>query len=175
MSRAAAPAESPTDAARGASRRRRVASVVAGLAAIVAALFLHAMLAPSAYAFVAAAINAVLAAVFGRTLLAGRDPLISTFARAERGVLEPDLARYTRTLTKVWVAFFVAMAAISLCAAFYAEAAVAWIAIGNPVAIGVLFVGEWAYRRRRFSHYRHASPLALARIVVAHWRQANRS
>ncbi len=132
------------------------------------------MLPPPVLALADAAINAALAAVFGRTLRAGRDPLISAFARAERGMLEPDLARYTRTLTMVWVAFFVAMAAISLWAAVYAQAAIAWIAVGNPVAVGLLFVGEWAYRRRRFSHYRHASPLALARIVVARWRQGNR-
>jgi len=175
MSRAAAPAESANDAVRGASLRRRAATILAGLLAIAAAVLVHTLLAPSAYALIDAAINAVLAALFGRTLRSGRDPLISTFARAERGALEPDLARYTRTLTKVWVAFFVAMAMISLWAAVYAEAAVTWIAIGNPVAIGALFVGEWAYRRRRFSHYRHASPLALARIVVAHWRQPNRS
>jgi uncharacterized membrane protein len=147
-------------------------TVAVGFGAIVAAVLMHAMLPPSVLALVGAAINMLLAIVFARTLGAGRDPLISVFARAERGTLEPELARYTRTLTKVWVAFFFAMAAISVWIALHPQIAARWLAAANAVAIVVLFVGEWVFRRIRFRRYRHASPFALARIVVAHWRQA---
>ena len=59
------------------------------------------------------AINLGLAALFGRTLRRGREPLISMFARMERGTLEADLARYTRRLTGIWVGFFVGAALLS--------------------------------------------------------------
>jgi uncharacterized membrane protein len=118
-------------------------------------------------------LNLLLAGFFALTLRAGREPMISTFARLERGALEPDLARYTRRLTGVWVAFFVGAAVTSAWLAYAAPpAAWAWfVAVGNHVAVAMLFVGEWALRRRRFPQYRHASPLALAGIVVAHWRR----
>ncbi|MEP7181069.1 MAG: hypothetical protein ABI886_02635 [Betaproteobacteria bacterium] len=117
-------------------------------------------------------LNLGIAALFARTLGPGREPMISMFARAERGVLEPDLARYTRTLTMVWVAFFVGAAVLSAALAASAPPAVwgAWVAVGNQVAAGSLFVGEYLYRRSRFAHYRHASPLALAALVAARWR-----
>lgn len=118
------------------------------------------------------ALNLGLAAVFARTLRSGREPLISTFARLERGTLEPDLERYTRTLTAVWVAFFVGAAALSAWLAVAASAAVwsGFVAVGNHVAAATLFLGEFAYRRWRFPQYGHASPFALAMIVASRWR-----
>ena len=123
------------------------------------------------------ALNLGLAALFARTLKSGHEPLISTFARLERGTLEPELARYTRRLTAVWVAFFVGAAAVSALLAFLATPAIwGWfVAVGNHVAVALLFVGEYWFRRWRFPQYRHASPLALAAIVLARWRQAGRS
>ena len=118
------------------------------------------------------ALNLCLAAVFARTLRAGREPLISTFARLERGTLEPDLARYTRTLTAVWVAFFIGAASLSAWLAAAAPAAVwgAFTAVGNHVAVAALYLGEHVFRRWRFPQYRHASPVALAMIVATRWR-----
>jgi uncharacterized membrane protein len=123
------------------------------------------------------ALNLGLAALFARTLKRGREPLISTFARAERGTLEPDLARYTRRLTALWVAFFVGAAAVSALLALLATPALwGWfVAVGNHVAVALLFTGEYLFRRWRFPQYRHASPLALAAIVVARWRKAGSS
>jgi uncharacterized membrane protein len=119
-------------------------------------------------------LNLGLAFLFGRSLRGAREPLISTFARVERGTLEPDLARYTRTLTGVWVAFFVGAAALSALLALTAPPALwAWfVAVGNQVAVALLFVGEYCFRRLHFPHYRHASPLALVAIVARQWRQS---
>jgi uncharacterized membrane protein len=118
------------------------------------------------------ALNLGLAFLFGRTLRRGHEPLISTFARAERGTLEPDLARYTRRLTGVWVALFLGSAAVSVLLAMRGSlAAWGWFtAIGNQVLVVLLFLGEYAFRRLRFPQYRHASPLALAGIVLSRWR-----
>jgi uncharacterized membrane protein len=114
------------------------------------------------------AINLALAAWFASTLRAGREPMITRFARAERGVLEADLAAYTRALTWVWVALFVAVAMIDAVLAVEGTR-VAWLAFtgaGGYLMAGALFLGEWVYRRWRFRHYRHASPLALVRHVL---------
>jgi uncharacterized membrane protein len=93
--------------------------------------------------------------------------LISWFARVERGELAPDLKVYTRCLTWIWVGFFLTMAAVSLVLAVTGpRVAWAWFtAVGNYLCVGMLFVGEYVYRRVRFSHYEHASPLRLLGIV----------
>ena len=118
-------------------------------------------------------LNLGLAFLCWRSLRPGREPLISTFARMERGALEPDLVRYTRMLTRVWLGFFVAAAALSAVLAVTAPPAVwGWfVAAGNQLAVVLLFIGEYCFRRARFPHYRHASPLALAVIVARHWRR----
>ena len=113
------------------------------------------------------AINLGLALFFARTLGRGREPLISRFARIERGGLAPDLEVYTRCLTWIWVGFFLTMAAVSVVLAV-AGPRIAWAwftAVGNYLCIGMLVAGEYVYRRVRFSHYEHASPLRLLGIV----------
>ena len=113
------------------------------------------------------AINLALALFFASTLARDREPLISWFARVERGELAPDLTAYTRRLTWIWVAFFLLMAAVSLVLAVIGpRVAWAWFtAVGNYLCVGMLFLGEYVYRRVQFSHYRHASPLRLIGIV----------
>jgi uncharacterized membrane protein len=112
-------------------------------------------------------INLALAVSFGATLLSGREPIISRIARTERGVLEPDLAIYTRRLTSIWTVFFVAMAMVcAILASYGLERAWAWFTgVGNYLLVAALFVGEWIYRQRRFAHYRHANPIELIRLV----------
>jgi uncharacterized membrane protein len=112
-------------------------------------------------------INLALAVSFGATLLSGREPIISRIARTERGVLEPDLAMYTRRLTFIWTVFFVAMAMVcAILVSYGLERAWAWFTgVGNYLLVAALFVGEWIYRQRRFAHYRHANPFELIRLV----------
>ncbi len=128
-----------------------------------------------AYALPVAA-NLVLAGLFAMTLRSGREPMIARFARAERGALEPDLVVYTRRLTYVWAAFFVAAAAVAAALAAWGSTR-AWIAfasVGNYAAVAVLFVGEYFYRRHRFAHYRHATPRVLWSHVSAVLRGGRR-
>jgi uncharacterized membrane protein len=145
---------------------------VAALAALIAYPFVAAFAIERGLSVlvhaVPVAINLALAAWFASTLRAGREPMITRFARAERGVLEADLAAYTRTLTWVWVALFVAVAMIDAVRAVGGTRA-AWLAFtgaGGYLMVAALFLGEWVYRRRRFRHYRHASPPALVRNVL---------
>ncbi len=107
------------------------------------------------------AINLALCTLFARTLHGGREPLVSRFARLERGgQLAPDLARYTRNLTRAWAGFFVLMAAISATLAVTGPLA-AWSLFSNILnylLVVLFFILEYAYRRMRYRHHPHASP-----------------
>jgi uncharacterized membrane protein len=117
-------------------------------------------------------INVGLAAWFGLTLRANHEPMISRFARIERGTLAPDLVAYTRRLTLVWTLFFLAMAAVSATLSVLASPAPwAWFtSFGNWTCGAVLFFGEHLYRRRRFAHHPHASPMRVIALVRMQWR-----
>jgi uncharacterized membrane protein len=113
------------------------------------------------------AINLMLCWLFGRTLARGRTPLIARFAMIEQGALTPELERYTRTVTWIWTLLFAAAAAISAALAVSGsrDAWSLFTNLGNYLAVGFLFVGEYAYRRVRWRQYHHHSPLQLLRNV----------
>lgn len=112
------------------------------------------------------AVNLLLGLLFGRTLAPGREPLIARFARLERGAdLPDDLARYSRTLTLMWTVFFAAMAAVSATLAARGST-LAWSLFTNVLnylLVAIFFVGEYVYRRLRFRHYSHLSPMQVLR------------
>jgi uncharacterized membrane protein len=112
-------------------------------------------------------INLALCWLFGRTLVKGRVPLIARFAMIEQGTLTPELERYTRILTWIWTVLFAVAAAIAAALAVSGsrDAWSLFTNLWNYVAVGILFVGEYAYRRVRWRQYRHHSPLQLLRNV----------
>ena len=113
------------------------------------------------------AINLVLSWLFGRTLIAGRVPLIARFALMEQGTLTEELARYTRRLTWLWTLLFAGAALCSLLLAVSGDRD-AWSLftnLANYLLVGALFLGEFVYRRLRYRNYRHQSPLQLLRNV----------
>ena len=113
------------------------------------------------------AINLALCWLFGRTLIAGRVPLIARFALMEQGTLTGELAGYTRRLTWLWTLLFAGAALCSLLLAVSGERD-AWSLFTNLVnylLVGALFLGEFVYRRLRYRNYRHQSPLQLLRNV----------
>lgn len=110
-------------------------------------------------------IDLALFGLFAATLRAGHEPLISRFARRERGVLTPELVTYTRLLTQIWSVFFLVMAALAASLALWAPFML-WSLFTSAVSyllIAALFLGEYVYRLQRFPHYRHASPWQLLR------------
>ena len=151
-------------------RLRRIAIVVAAAAAVA---FVARRLDPRVAHAIPVVINLALAALFASTLRAGEEPMIARFARRERGALEPELRGYTRRLTVVWVAFFIVMAAVavSFSLAGWTTAWLAFALFGNYALIAALLVGEYLYRRRRFSHLRHATPLQMWRHATAELRE----
>jgi uncharacterized membrane protein len=117
------------------------------------------------------AIYLALAATFAATLRPGDEPLVSRFARIERGAeLPPDLARYTRVLTGLWVLFFVAMATVSFILAL-AGPRERWSLFTNLVSyilLALFFASEYLYRRIRFRHLRHAGLVAFLRRLPSY-------
>jgi uncharacterized membrane protein len=114
------------------------------------------------------AVNLLLVWFFGRTLVPGREPLVTAIARFVRGRLDPDVERYTRRVTWAWCGFFAANAAVSATLAAFAPLA-AWSVYTNVLAtplLALMFVAEYAYRRRRFPALEHVPPLALLERLV---------
>src|SRR5882672_12026447 len=114
-------------------------------------------------------INLALAVWFGRTLAPGEEPMISWFARLVRGTeLAPDLALYTRRSTLMWTAFFVSMAAAAAALAVWATPQT-WSLFANGIdylLVGVLFVGEYVFRRLRYRHHEHRPLADVVRTVA---------
>ena len=126
---------------------------------------------------VSVVINLALAVWFGRTLAPGEEPMISWFGRLVRGTeLAPDLARYTRYSTVVWTAFFVIMAAAAAALAALATPQT-WSLFANGIdylLVGVLFVGEYVFRRVRYRHHEHRPLIDVVRTVARAGRLAPR-
>lgn len=92
---------------------------------------------------------------FGRTLLPGQEALITRFARSEDDTtLTPEVLRYTRNLTWVWVWMFVLMWVESAALLALGETGIWSICTNflNYLAIAGLFLLEYPYRRWRFPY-----------------------
>jgi len=108
---------------------------------------------------------------FARTLLPGREPLVTRIARLVRdGELPQPLVEHTRRVTWLWAVVPALMAAISLALARFAEPAT-WSLFTNVVSylvLGALFLLEYLYRLLRYPAIRHDSPWQVASRLV--WR-----
>ena len=97
-----------------------------------------------------AGMHLALAIGFGSTLRAGATPLISMLAASVHERVTPELLAYTRRLTGLWTAYFIAMIGISLL--IYAAAPWAWWSLYcnvlTPLAVVLFFVVEHALRYR---------------------------
>ena len=95
--------------------------------------------------------NLALGILFGRTLLSGRQPLVTHFALlAHNGSISPAKERYTRGVTLAWTIFFFGMASVSALLFFFASAA-AWSAFANLLSlllIVLMFAAEHFVRLR---------------------------
>ena len=143
-------------------RGRRLLGLVAALA--TAALVVHgwrggALPAGSIYVGQHVAIHVLLAFVFGLTLQAGREPLVTALARRVHGGVTPAMAMYSRKVTVAWTGYFLAMAALSLALFAFASFAL-WATFANlltPLAIVAMFVGEYLLRYRLHPEFERAT------------------
>ena len=153
---------------------RRGQRLVAGLAALVlAGLVLQAWqgggLAPATlYLAQHVAIHASLALLFALTLRPGQEPLVTALARRVHGVLTPAMQAYSRKVTIAWSVYFVLMAAISV-GLFLAAPFAAWAVFANlltPLALLLMFVGEFLLRYRLHPEFERASFTAAMRAYT---------
>ena len=114
------------------------------------------------------ATNLVLAAVFGVTLGAGRQPLCARFAAAVHGTLDARLSRYTRQVTQAWTIYFLATAALSVLL-FVAAPVWIWSIFANVLTlplVGLMFAAEYAVRRW---HLRDIDHIGLIDSMRLYW------
>ena len=151
-------------------RKHRAVAVLAALAA--AGLLFQArdgggLPAESIYVAEHVSIHVLLALVFGLTLQAGRESLITALARRVHGNLTSDMVTYTRKVTLAWTIYFLAMAALSLTLFAFAPFATwaAFAALATPLVMLALFVGEYLLRYRLHPEFERAT---LAQAVRAY-------
>jgi len=109
-----------------------------------------------------AATQSLLCVAFARSLAPGRVSMCTMFARMVHGTLAPAMERYTRQVTAAWSIFFGAMALVSTALFFGAPVSV-WSVFANfftgPL-IALMFIGEYAVRRRVLPDVEHAGIVA---------------
>ena len=152
---------------------RHLAGLGAGLALAGACLYWSDSISFVVYAPPLAAF-AFMAFFFHRTLRPGAEPLITRVARAEHPDLPVEMARYSRTLTRIWSLCFVFLFLAALLSApiLPLDAWSRWVQGLGYLVPAALFLGEYAYRLFRFRDHRHDSIPALILRIVAVFRQA---
>jgi len=144
--------------------QRRQRALALALAGATAALVVQAargggVAAETLYLVQHVAIHFLLAFVFGSTLAPGREPLVTALARRVHGSLTPAMIAYSRKVNVAWTIYFVAMALASVVVFATAPFAV-WATFANlvtPLAIVVMFVGEYLLRYRLHPEFERAT------------------
>ena len=115
--------------------------------------------------------QALMAGVFGHTLLPGREPLISQLARRiHRDDYSDEIARYTRQATWAWTLYFVGMGLTSVLL-FVAAPLALWSYFVNFISfltLGGMFAAEYGVRRWRLRGIRHVS---FVQSVKLYWEK----
>ena len=106
--------------------------------------------------------------LFARSLRPGWTPIVTALASRFRGVLTPEVERYTRIVTKAWCVFFTCQLCVSALLWLLAPVALwsLYINVLDAPMVVALFLAEFAVRRWRFRHHPHVSPLAVARAFA---------
>ena len=130
---------------------------------------------PSVFYLEHAGMNLALAMLFGRTLRAGHEPLVSSFARVLQGKpLPPEVVRYTRRVTIAWTVFFLSLFTLSstLYLGGFRDAWSFLVNIASPLLIGTMFAGAYAIRMRALPHWHRTGLLSGIRAFSRHFAQA---
>lgn len=102
------------------------------------------------------------------TLRAGRVPMVTRMATVIRGPLSPAYARYCRAVTQLWVLVFAVLFGLGVGLALWASPPT-WSLFTNflnNVFIGLVFLGEYLYRRVRFRGEDHPSFVTFIGQVI---------
>jgi uncharacterized membrane protein len=111
----------------------------------------------------------LMAASFGRSLRGPRAALCTQLADKVHGPLTPQEVAYTRRVTAAWTLFFLSITAATLGLFLFAPLRI-WSLFANfcvlPL-IGLMFVGEYAVRRRKLPQVPRRGILAAVRVYFA--------
>lgn len=96
---------------------------------------------------------------FGRTLLQGREALITVVARRVHGTLLPEIEAYTRRITLAWCFFFSAQLVVSGLLFAFASLDTWSLFVGalNIPLLALMFIGEYFYRIVRYPNHPRVS------------------
>ncbi len=95
--------------------------------------------------------NALMLGVFAASLL-HPPSVIERLARLRHPDMPPEGVAYTRRITQIWCGFFVANGGIAAWTAFAASREI-WVLYNGLISyllMGMMFAGEWLFRRWRF-------------------------
>jgi len=107
----------------------------------------------------------ILCMTFGRTLLAGRQPLCTRFAEAMHAPLTPQHENYARQVTVAWTLFFALMAVVSSALFFLAPLSI-WSFFANFLTlplVALMFIAEYWVRHWMMPDARHTHILDAVR------------
>ncbi len=111
----------------------------------------------------------LMAASFGQSLLGRRVALCTQLADKVHGPLTPQEVRYTRRVTAAWSLFFILITAATVGLFLFAPLRI-WSLFANfcvlPL-IGLMFVAEYAVRRRVLPQVPRRGILAAIRVYFA--------
>jgi uncharacterized membrane protein len=111
----------------------------------------------------------LMAASFGLSLFGGRVSLCTQLADKVHGPLNAEEVRYTRRVTAAWALFFLSITALTLCLFVFAPLRI-WSFFANFCAvplIGLMFIAEYAVRRRVLPDVSRRGILAAVRVYFA--------
>jgi len=124
-----------------------------------------------------ASLNLFLLWFFGRTLLKGKEPLITQIANHINGPLEPEITVYTRQATIAWCLFFTLQVCTSLILYFFAPLSF-WSFFINVLDLPMLmlmFVAEHAYRRVCFPNHTRTSMMKVIEVYSRDFTESGRA
>ena len=111
----------------------------------------------------------LMAASFGLSLFGNRVSLCTQLADKVHGPLNSQELRYTRRVTAAWALFFLSITAVTVCLFVLAPLRI-WSVFANfcvvPL-IGLMFIAEYAVRRRVLPHVSRRGILAAIRVYFA--------
>src|SRR5580698_6140717 len=111
----------------------------------------------------------LMAASFGQSLLGDRVALCTQLADKIHGPLTPQEVIYTRRVTAAWALFFILIVAVTMGLFLFAPLRI-WSLFANfcvlPL-IGLMFVAEYAVRKRALPQVRRGGILAAVRVYFA--------
>jgi uncharacterized membrane protein len=115
-----------------------------------------------------ASLNLFLLWFFGRTLLNGREPLITQISRRVNGHMKPDIAIYTRHVTIAWCIYFAAQVAVSLLLYLFAPLSVwsLFVNVLNLPLLALMFAGELIWRTMRYPHHSRTTILKAIEVYA---------